>query len=79
MAAAVVVMVYLIGAFVPENSQNNTRDNRAISLCGLVVLMVGLWGTSRNRKAVKWHTVIVGMLTQFIIGIFVLKSQAGCE
>ena len=79
LAAVVVVGVFLIGAFVPAESQDNTRENRAVSLFGLVVLLFSLWVTSRNRKMIKWHTVIVGMLTQFIVAIFVLKSGVGYD
>jgi concentrative nucleoside transporter, CNT family len=72
------IAVILVGAFVSPEGQDNTRANRAVSLFGLGVFIFVLWLTSRNRKAVKWHTLMVGMLTQFIIAIFVLKSGAGC-
>lgn len=78
-AAAFVVAVILIGAFVSEENADNTRENRAISLFGLVVLLFGLWATSRNRKAIVWHTVIVGMLMQFIIALFVLRTSVGYD
>merc|ERR1712000_499490 len=55
----------------------STRDNRAVSLFGLAVFIFVLWATSRNRKMINWHTVIVGMLVQFIIGLFVLRTMAG--
>ena len=78
-AGALVVSIILIGAFVSEESADNTRENRAISLFGLVVLLLCLWATSRNRKAVVWHTVIVGMLMQFIIALFVLRTSVGYD
>ena len=76
--ATLVIAVILIGAFASPESQDNTRANRAVSLFGLVVFIVALWATSRDRKMIKWHTVIVGMLVQFIIALFVLRSGAGC-
>lgn len=79
LGALIVVAVLLIGGFASPVSQDNTRDNRAVSLFGLAVIILVMWATSRNRKAVKWHTVIVGMLVQFIIALFVLRSQVGCE
>ncbi|KAI1841115.1 hypothetical protein JX265_013216 [Neoarthrinium moseri] len=79
LAAAITVAVYLIGSFVPEESGENTRANRAVSIFGLLVMLFGLWATSRNRSAIPWHTVIGGMLTQFIIAIFVLRTQAGYD
>ncbi|KAI9871559.1 MAG: hypothetical protein M1830_002755 [Pleopsidium flavum] len=77
--AALVIAVFLIGSFASPESQDNTRDNRAVSLFGLGVFIAALWATSRNRKLVKWHTVIVGMLTQFIIALFVLRTKAGYD
>lgn len=78
-AAVLVVAVMLIGAFVSEESQDNTRENRAVSLFGLAVLLLGLWLTSRDRKRIVWQTVIVGMLVQFVIAVFVLRSKAGYD
>ena len=79
LGAALTVAVIIIGSFVSEESADNTRENRAVSLFGLVVLIFGLWMTSRNRKAVVWHTVIVGMLMQFIIALFVLRTSVGYD
>ena len=79
LGALLVVGVILIGAFASPESQDNTRDNRAVSLFGLAVIIFVMWATSRNRQAVKWHTVIVGMFIQFIIALFVLRSGAGCR
>ena len=68
----------LIGAFVSPESQDNTRANRAVSLFGLAVIIFGLWATSKHRSMIQWHTVIVGMLVQFIVALFVLRSGVGC-
>ena len=78
-AALVVIAVILIGSFVSKESADNTRENRAVSLFGMMVLIFVLWATSRDRKAIKWHTVIVGMLVQFIIALFVLRTKAGYD
>jgi CNT family concentrative nucleoside transporter len=78
-AAALCIGVILIGSFVSEESMDNTRANRAVSLFGMVVFIFGLWLTSRNRKKIIWHTVIVGMLAQFIVALFVLRTTAGYD
>lgn len=78
-AAAVTVAVFLVGSMVSEESANNTRANRAISLVGLGLMIVLLWATSRHRNKIRWHTVIGGMLTQFIISVFVLRTSAGYD
>ncbi|KAI9705956.1 MAG: hypothetical protein M1836_005362 [Candelina mexicana] len=77
--ATLVVAVIVIGAFASPVSQDNSRDNRAVSLFGLLVFIAVLWATSMDRKRVKWHTVIVGMFLQFIVALFVLRSGAGYD
>ncbi|KAF2450678.1 hypothetical protein P171DRAFT_427002 [Karstenula rhodostoma CBS 690.94] len=77
--AALTIAVILVGTFASEESVDNTRASRAISLFGLVVFLFFFYVTSRNRKKIVWHTVIVGMLTQFIIALFVLRTQAGYD
>ena len=78
-AAAVVVLIIMIGAFISPESADNTRANRAISLFGLLVFICVLWATSKDRKRIQWHTVIVGMLFQFIIALFVLRTSTGYD
>ncbi|KAI5867372.1 H+/nucleoside cotransporter-like protein [Durotheca rogersii] len=78
-AAAVTVAVFLIGSMVPEETGENTRASRAQSLFGLVVMIAVLTVTSRNWRKIPWHTVIGGMLTQFIVAVFVLRTQAGYD
>ena len=62
-----------------EESQDNTRANRAVSLFGMLVSICAMWATSRNRSKIQWHTVIVGYLAQFIIALFVLRTKAGYD
>lgn len=77
--AALTIAVMIVGSFASEESEDNTRANRAVSLFGLAVFIFAFWLTSRNRKAIVWHTVIVGMLVQFIIALFVLRTKAGYD
>jgi CNT family concentrative nucleoside transporter len=79
LAALVALATILVGSFVSEESADNTRGNRAISLLGLAVMIALLWLTSRDRKKIRWHTVIGGMLTQFVIAVFVLRTKAGYD
>lgn len=71
------IAVICVGSFVSKESAHNTRANRAVSLFGLAVFVFCLWLTSRDRKRIVWHTVIVGMLFQFIIALFVLRTGVG--
>jgi len=77
--ATLTVAVILVGSFVTEESADNTRENRAISLFGMAVIIFAFWATSRHRKAINWRTVCGGMLAQYIIGLFVLRTQVGYD
>lgn len=79
LAAVGTVAVFLVGSMVPEETGDNTRANRAVSLFGLVVMIALLTATSRDWRRIPWHTVIGGMLTQFVIAVFVLRTQAGYD
>lgn len=75
----VTVAVILVGTFVTEESEYSMRKDRAISFFGLVVAVTGLWATSRNRSKVNWNAAIGGVLMQFIISLFVLRTKAGYD
>jgi CNT family concentrative nucleoside transporter len=79
LAALLVMAVIVVGAMASEEVGDNTRANRAVSLFGLLVFIFVLWATSRNRSKIRWHTVIVGELVQFIIALFVLRTKAGFD
>lgn len=73
------IAVIIVGSFASEENEDNTRANRAVSLFGLAVFIFGFWLTSRNRRKIVWHTVIVGMLVQFVVAIFVLRTKVGYD
>lgn len=77
--ALLTISVIIVGSMASEESQDNTRANRAVSLFGLAVFIFGFWATSRTRSAINWHTVIVGMLVQFIVALFVLRTGVGFD
>ncbi|KAJ4217035.1 hypothetical protein NW759_008984 [Fusarium solani] len=75
--AFVAIATILVGSFASEEVADNTRENRAVSLFGMAVFIFVLWVTSRDRRRINWRTVIGGMLGQYIIGLFVLRTGAG--
>lgn len=77
--ATVTLAVVLLGTFITEESEYSMRSDRAISFTGLVVAIAGLWATSRNRSKVNWNAVIGGVLMQFIVSLFVLRTGAGYD
>ncbi|KAJ3387151.1 hypothetical protein CcCBS67573_g02244 [Chytriomyces confervae] len=58
-------------------TENGTIPQRLQSIAGMIVMTLGLYATSANRKAVNWRTVVVGFILQLLIALFVLKTQAG--
>lgn len=79
-AAIGALAVIMVGTFAsPEVEGGSSRSDRAVSFFGCVVAIFGLWATSRNRSKIKWHTVITGMLIQFIVALFVLRTGAGYD
>jgi len=79
LSAAGAIAVVMVGTFATEESADNTRGNRAISLVGLLLFIGVFWATSKKRSAIVWQTVIVGMLAQFILALFVLRTKAGYD
>jgi len=75
--AFIVFAAILLGAFVPAEHVYNKRSDRAVSLFGYLVFLLGLYITSRHRHHINWRPVIVGLLVQFIIAIFVLRTTLG--
>ena len=75
--ATLVIILIVVVTFSSPESFDNSRQDRAVSLLGLFVFLFVLWLTSKDRSLIKWHTVIVGILVQFMIGLFILKTSVG--
>lgn len=71
--------VIIVGSFASPESPQNKRVDRVVSLVGLGLLIFFLWVTSRDRKRINWQAVIVGMLVQFLVALFVLRTGAGYD
>jgi len=50
---------------------------RMLSLLGLVVFMGIAYACSTNRKAIRAKTIVWGLVLQFALALFVLKTTAG--
>jgi concentrative nucleoside transporter, CNT family len=73
------IAIIIVGTFTSPQSSDNTHANRAVSLFGLLVFISAFYITSNNRSRINWHTVIVGMLAQFILALFVLRTSTGYD
>jgi len=79
LAALLVITVIFIGTFASPQSSDNDLRNRGISIAGLAIFYVVLYATSANRKAIVWRTVLVGLLCQYILALFVLRTSVGYD
>lgn len=78
-AALVTVAVILVGTFVPEETPDLRREDRAIAFAGLIVCVGALYATLHARRRIQWRTVIGGILMQYIVALFVLKTKCGYD
>jgi len=78
-AAVLVIAVILIGTFASPTTPDNSYKNRGISVAGLAIFYTALYLTSANRKRIVWRTVLVGLLCQYVLALFVLRTQAGYD
>jgi concentrative nucleoside transporter, CNT family len=78
-AAIMVIAVVLVGTFASPTSADNSYQNRGISIAGLAIFYLGLYATSANRKKIVWRTVLVGLLCQYVLALFVLRTQCGYD
>jgi concentrative nucleoside transporter, CNT family len=77
LAALLVAAVILVGTFGSPQSADNNLKNRGISIAGLMIFYMILYLTSANRKMIVWRTVLVGLLCQYILALFVLRTGVG--
>ena len=77
--AIITVAVILLGTFVPTETSYSKREDRAISFFGVVVAVFGLWLSSKHRSKIQWNSVIGGILMQFIVALFVLRTKCGFD
>jgi predicted Na+-dependent transporter len=77
LGAAGTIAVIVASTFASSDSADNNRVNRMVSLFGLIVFIGSFYATSRDRKNINWQAVIVGVLAQFLLALFVLRTKAG--
>jgi CNT family concentrative nucleoside transporter len=70
-------VLLLLSAIFFEMGPNTSLGSRLQSLAGVVVFIGISAATSRDFKAIPWHTVSVGILIQYFIALFVLKTNLG--
>ncbi|RLV86435.1 Solute carrier family 28 member [Meyerozyma sp. JA9] len=77
--ALITLASILLGTFVPTETSYSKREDRAVSFFGVVVAIFCLWLSSNNRNKIQWNSVIGGILMQFIVALFVLRTKCGFD
>ena len=78
-AACLVIGIILVGTFASPVTKDNNYMHRGISIVGLAAFYFILYVTSANRKKIVWRTVLVGLLCQYVLALFVLRTKAGYD
>ncbi|MEL6352429.1 MAG: NupC/NupG family nucleoside CNT transporter [Cyanobacteria bacterium J06627_28] len=50
---------------------------RAVSLLGVAGFLGIAYALSDNRRAIRWKPVVGGLILQFLLALFILRTQAG--
>ncbi|ORY04637.1 hypothetical protein K493DRAFT_296911 [Basidiobolus meristosporus CBS 931.73] len=81
----IVSVVFTVGLIVgvtlglPVHEGQGTLVDRVRSLAGLFVFVLVLFATSTDRKRIRWATVLSGLLIQYLLGLFILKTSVGYD
>ncbi|KAF7727670.1 hypothetical protein EC973_007328 [Apophysomyces ossiformis] len=74
---ALVFTVIVVTVFSLPETPDSSRVQRLIALFGMVVFLGMVFACSKHHRAVRWNTISSAMLLQFLLALFVFRSQAG--
>ena len=75
--AGLVALIIIVITYTTPQTVDNSYVDRTVSVAGLAFTVLVFWATSRHRKHINWRTVLVGLLVQFLLGVFVMRSDTG--
>ncbi|MFT7806739.1 sodium/nucleoside cotransporter 2-like [Arapaima gigas] len=70
----VVVLTLLVAWLVVDTSK---RPEQLISFAGVCLFLLLLYLFSAHRQAVSWRTVFWGLGIEFVVGLFVIRTEPG--
>lgn len=76
-AFTVLMAVHLLATFVDKPHDNSARLDRFISFLGYWLCIACFYVSSNNRRKIDWKAVFGGILGQFALGLFILRTAAG--
>ncbi|XP_027017838.1 sodium/nucleoside cotransporter 1 [Tachysurus fulvidraco] len=73
------VFIFLVVGLLVTWLVLDTRQNpeQLISFAGVCLFILGLFIFSANRYAVRWRTIFWGLGLQFVMGLFVIRTDPG--
>uniref|UniRef100_A0AAR2IRL7 Sodium/nucleoside cotransporter n=1 Tax=Pygocentrus nattereri TaxID=42514 RepID=A0AAR2IRL7_PYGNA len=74
-AEAFELMVGLLVAWLAVDTSK--RPEQLVSFGGVCLFILGIFIFSAHRHAVRWRTLFWGLGLQFVIGLFVIRTQPG--
>ncbi|KAI9218284.1 Na+ dependent nucleoside transporter C-terminus-domain-containing protein [Blastocladiella britannica] len=75
--AVCTLTIAVVTILVAGSTDLGTIADRFRSLLGVVVVVALMFVLSKDRSAVNWRLVSVGMFAQMLLGLFVLKTWIG--
>ncbi|KAI8810444.1 Na+ dependent nucleoside transporter C-terminus-domain-containing protein, partial [Cladochytrium replicatum] len=69
--------IFIATSLGSPTTEYSTLVQRVQSIAGIIIMLGILFATSRNRKAIQWRVVIVGMFLQYLLALFILRTQLG--
>ncbi|XP_077173929.1 sodium/nucleoside cotransporter 1-like [Paroedura picta] len=72
----VVILIGLITWLVVDISQ---RREQLVSLAGFCTLLLVLFASSKHHRAVSWRAVFWGLGLEFLLGIFIIRTEPGFQ
>ncbi|KAJ3094473.1 hypothetical protein HDU96_001661, partial [Phlyctochytrium bullatum] len=71
------IIAIILTAVASPTTNVGTIPQRLQSIAGLFVMLLVLYATSTNRRAIPWKTVVVGLILQFLLALFIMRTQIG--
>ncbi|ORY49441.1 hypothetical protein BCR33DRAFT_677004 [Rhizoclosmatium globosum] len=78
-AGVVYLAILLAVACGSPITETGNIGQRLQSIAGIILMTALLYGFSNDRKNIPWGTVLSGFYIQYIIAIFILKTQIGVD
>ncbi|OMJ26902.1 Sodium/nucleoside cotransporter 2 [Smittium culicis] len=77
--AIVVFAIFLVVSLALPVTQYGSRGSRIQSFGGILIIIAAMAALSKHPRKIEWYTVITGQFIQLLLGIIVIKTEAGLQ